>query len=285
MSIVLTMMVRDEIDIVACNIRYHLDQGVSHVIVTDNGSIDGTRDVLADLARSSPVTVLDQEPADFRQGAWVTDMARMAHVRFGATWVINTDADEFFVAPESTLAEVLDAIPAHIDVVRVARNDFVDFDRPRVQAPPLEMLYRKRESLNRLSGTPIAPKAVHRGASDVTVTQGCHSALSPSFGDAKAIASIVTCHYPIRSLGQFESKVRNAGSGYAINSDLPPSSGVQKRFWYGLLLEGGLADEYREHHHYGPDRLRVAVEEGELLQDLAVASRLGNDSSAPRGDR
>ncbi|HSQ80801.1 MAG TPA: glycosyltransferase family 2 protein [Casimicrobiaceae bacterium] len=111
MSIVLTMMVRDERDIVACNIAHHLGQGVSEVIVTDNGSVDGTRDLLADLARTMPLTIIDEPPSDWAQGRWVTRMARMAHDRFHARWVINGDADEFFTAPGSSLKAVLDGAP------------------------------------------------------------------------------------------------------------------------------------------------------------------------------
>ena len=48
------MMVRDEIDIVECNIRYHLSEGISRVIVTDNGSLDGTRDLLSDRGGRGP---------------------------------------------------------------------------------------------------------------------------------------------------------------------------------------------------------------------------------------
>ena len=71
MSIVLTMMVRDGQDIVACNLAHHLSQGVAEVIVTDNGSVDGTRDLLAGLARSMPLTVIDEPPSDWSQGRWV----------------------------------------------------------------------------------------------------------------------------------------------------------------------------------------------------------------------
>ncbi len=42
MRIVLTLLVRDEADIIGSNLAYHLSQGVDFVIATDNGSRDGT---------------------------------------------------------------------------------------------------------------------------------------------------------------------------------------------------------------------------------------------------
>lgn len=42
MRVVLTLLVRDEADIIRSNVQYHLAQGIDHVIVADNGSLDGT---------------------------------------------------------------------------------------------------------------------------------------------------------------------------------------------------------------------------------------------------
>jgi Glycosyl transferase family 2 len=273
MSTVLTMMVRDESDIVACNIIYHLSQGVSEVIVTDNGSVDGTRDLLASLARSAPVTIIDEPPSDWSQGKWVTRMARMAANRFRARWVINGDADEFFMAPDSSLRAVLDSTVAECDLLWVARHDFVAIDRPYREAPPLEMLYRKRESLNPVSKRIIAPKVIHRGAADVLISQGCHDAWAPSLRNKRPTGAIVSCHYPIRSLEQFHSKVQNAGSGYAANRELPPGVGDRMRYWYDLLQRGHLEDEYRL-HHFGPDLLRERLASGDLLEDARLATKL-----------
>jgi len=274
MPIVLTMMVRDERDIVASNIAHHLGQGVSEVIVTDNGSVDGTRDLLADLARTMPLTIIDEPPSDWSQGRWVTRMARMAHDRFHARWVINGDADEFFTAPGSSLAAVLDDAPADCDLLWVPRHDFVPIDRLHREAPPLEMLYRKRESLNPVSKRPIAPKAIHRGAADVLIGQGCHDAFSPMLRTKRPTAAISSFHYPIRSREQFRSKVRNAGSGYAINRELPPGVGDRMRYWYALLQRGQLDDEYFRFHHHDAKLLRERLASGEVLEDAYLATTL-----------
>ena len=42
---------------------------------------------------------------------WRTQMARLAATDYGADWVINTDADEFWMSGGGTLKGVLAAVP------------------------------------------------------------------------------------------------------------------------------------------------------------------------------
>ena len=46
MKLAMTLIVRNEADIIEDNLRYHRAQGVDFFIVLDNGSTDGTVEIL-----------------------------------------------------------------------------------------------------------------------------------------------------------------------------------------------------------------------------------------------
>lgn len=273
MRIVLTLLVRDEIDIIGANLEYHLAQGIDHIIVTDNGSRDGTQEILAHYESRGRVTILHEPPSDFSQHRWVTRMARLAYTKFGADWVINADADEAFVWRHGNLAAALRRVPSHVYVLTASRTDFVPFGRPERQSPLIEMIYRKAVSLN-LAGNVLPPKVLHRGVPDVVIAQGNHGVKSASLPGVPMPSVIEVFHYPARSYAQFESKVRNGGSGYARNRELASNQGFHKRRWYDQLLQGELEREFKEELFFDKHRRREALGAGVLLIDRTVADRL-----------
>jgi glycosyltransferase involved in cell wall biosynthesis len=126
-----------------------LPRALDHIIVTDNGSQDGTKEILEQYQASGQITLIHEPPADFSQHRWVTRMARHAYDRFHADWVINADADELFVWPHGSLRDALERIPAKVHRLRALRTDFVPFNRPESQSALREMIYRKTKSLGR----------------------------------------------------------------------------------------------------------------------------------------
>ena len=96
MTLVMTLLARDEIDVVDAWLAFHLNAGVDLVIATDNLSQDGTTEVLEEYARSGHVHLIREPGEDLRQDEWVTRMARLAATQYSADWVINSDADEFW---------------------------------------------------------------------------------------------------------------------------------------------------------------------------------------------
>lgn len=95
-SLAMSILVRDEVDIIEHNIRYHASMGVGHFVVTDNGSKDGTREVLEDLSRKYSLTIIDEPSHTIDQDLWVTRMAQTIKDKGGYDWIIHNDADEFW---------------------------------------------------------------------------------------------------------------------------------------------------------------------------------------------
>ena len=99
--LVMAIKVRNEAELIEANLRHHLAHGVDFFVVTDNGSDDGTREILQRWQDEDLMEVIDEPHEDFwsRAHGWVTRMARVATERHGADWVLHADADEFWVAP------------------------------------------------------------------------------------------------------------------------------------------------------------------------------------------
>jgi hypothetical protein len=268
----MTFLVRDEIDIVAATLDYHFAHGVDFVVAMDNGSVDGTREILGEYERRGLLCVLDQAPSDFSQHRWVTGMALMAYLDHRADWVMHVDADELFVPREAPdLKHVLARVAPETGVLSIGRHDFVPFDRPRLAPPQREMIYRKAISLN-MRGLPLPPKVIHRGVKECAVAQGNHAVRGPELGAPLPFADISVYHYPLRDYPQFLTKVINGGTSYAINRELPKDMGQHKRRWYEQLQQGQLEDVYRNDLHYDAGRLVRELADGRIVIDRAAAS-------------
>jgi hypothetical protein len=240
---VLTLLVRDESDIVELNVRFHLDAGVDFVVVTDNGSVDGTREILAALERELPVRVIDEPSDDYSQHRWVTRMARLAAAEHAADWVINADADEFWWPADGSLAEVFAAVPSDVGGLAVSRENFLI--RPEDGRPFWERLVvRRTDGVNEVGDT-LNPKVCHRGDPEVEVGQGNHEATGPRIGSVQSTSAIDILHFPMRTYAQFVNKIDKGGAAYARNTEFPTSIGHRWRELHADLHAGGLADRWR----------------------------------------
>ena len=266
MKLAMTLLVRDEADIVDAQIAFHLDAGIDLVVATDNRSQDGTTEILERYAREGHVHLIRESGDDLRQSEWVTRMARLAGTELGADWVLNTDADEFWLPRGGDFRQLFAAIPERFGVVRGAWRNFV----PR---PDDERFFAERMTA-RLCTPSFHPhplsthfKSAHRAAADVRVGRGNHEAFGQGLVALRGWYPIEILHFPVRSrehclrkyVTQFVALERNAEKG----------------------IPGHMADAYRAYRagkleeFYAP--LVVgddALEDGLLRRELVVDTRL-----------
>ncbi len=114
----MTLLARDEIDIVDAWLAFHLNAGADLVIATDNRSEDGTTEVLERVravGSRPPDPRARRGPSPGRVGD--AHGASRGDASTAADWVINSDADEFWWPRGASLSEVLAAVPPRYGTV------------------------------------------------------------------------------------------------------------------------------------------------------------------------
>lgn len=258
----MTLLVRDEADIIAANLDYHFAQGVDLAVVTDNRSKDGTLKILRRYEKSGRIRLLRERGKDFQARRWRTRMSRIA-AEMGADWVITNDADEFWWPQEGDLKATFDGFPAEVGSVLAPRSNFVP--TPEDGRPFLErMTLREVESKNPF-GKPLQPKVAHRASATVRIAQGNHKARGVP-GDTVETGALEVFHFPWRSYAQFEAKVVTMGRAYARNKEVKPGTGRVRRWLFELWEQGGLSDYYSE--QMAADGVREGLTEDPRLRDF-----------------
>lgn len=264
--IVMTLLVRDEADILRANIEYHRAQGVDHFIIMDNLSVDETPEIAREYVAAGIATYIAQREDDYSQSDWVTGMARMAFDDHRADWVINNDADEFWWPMHGTLAEALQRIGPEFNTLVAQRHNFVAVDG---DAAVLErMIWRQTVSLNSL-GLPLPSKMAHRGHPDIVVAQGNHSVT----GFARVVpapGAVEILHFPVRTLAQVQNKIGKGGAAYDRNTRLDRGVGLTWRRLYDEFREKGGLGDYYALNLYDEARLGRELAGGSIVRDTRL---------------
>ena len=274
----MTLVVRNEADVIEANLRAHRALGVDFFCVLDNGSTDGTAAILDRWRESGLVHVTTDPDADTDEVflEWPTRLARLAATEFGADWVINNDADEFWYPLSGDLKGAFATVRDDMHGLLAPRLEFV----PRADgAEPFweRMILRERD-------TRVLPKVAHRATDDVRVGPGSHHVMSPRLGVAQTAGKpslrglrkkprqpelivpaarfpCVIFHLPLRSFEQYRSRL-DIGLRIAATRD-----SKQLESQINAVIDGdGAEGRWRE--LIGEETQdREAMDRGELVRD------------------
>lgn len=275
MKLIMTLLVRDEEDILALNLEHHLALGVDQVLVTDNRSVDATPDILAEYHRHGVVRVLQERGDNFDQWRWVTRMARIA-VDEGADWIIHSDADEFWCPAEGMLPDALRTVPREYGIAVASRYNFPP--TAYEAAPFYERLVIRDTASRNAMGRPLPGKCCHRSSPDVRVAQGNHAVWARGLRRQPQLLPVDILHFPMRTFRQFEQRIVIGGQAYTRNQELPLNIGDTWRRLYAMHQQGTLR-AYWEMQILTPERLAEGLSSGRLCSDTRVrdAARMLDD--------
>jgi len=252
MKLVVTVLARDEADVIGDQVAFHLNAGADFVIATDNNSRDGTTEILEQYRRDGVLHLISEPAEGLRQGEWVTRMARLAATDFGADWVINTDADEFWWPRGGSLKELLAAVPKRYGIVHAFWRSFV----PR---PDDDASFAERMTARLSQHAPINDptsfyrpviKVAHRADPNVVVGRGNHGLLDSPFLPLTTWHPLEVLHFPLRSRAQwlrkielqgdaFTKHIERAGTGYHLKSYDALQAGRIDEQYESLVVDDG----------------------------------------------
>lgn len=270
MKLVMTLLVRDEEDIIRANIDYHLSMGVDFIIATDNCSIDGTKNILKEYEAQGKLFYIYESKCNHNQHEWVTKMARLASSKYGADWVINNDADEFWwPMNHKTLKEAFLSIEPIYNVIQAERKNFVSLtDMDITEVFYKQMIFKDLFSLNPIK-KPLQPKQAHISDERVVVKQGNHGV--KEIGDQYVLHDMIEIfHFPVRSYQQNENKIIQGGKAYAINTELGKEMGNAWRKLYGEYLEDGNLNRYFNRISYDKNRIDDEIKSKKIQKDTRL---------------
>lgn len=271
MKLVMTLLARNEADVVDAQLAYHLHAGVDFVIATDNASSDGTTEILERYERAGCLRLFREEADDMRQAEWVTRMARLAATEHGADWVLHADADEFWWPRGGSLKDVLATVPERYGVLRGCWRHFL----PR---PDDGFFFAERMTV-RLA-TPAHPgaketvfhahqKVAHRAHPEVEIEAGNHNAHASGLEPLRAWHPLEVMHFSFRSPAQMASKAQ--GGGWLRNPAYEPA---QHQILLDDAVREGRVEAYYDTFALDDDALARGLADGQLALDTRLRDAL-----------
>ncbi|MCJ8331217.1 MAG: glycosyltransferase family 2 protein [Lentisphaeria bacterium] len=270
-KLVMTLAVKNEIGLIRSNLEFHLSQGVDLIIVRDNGSEDGTLEILREYAKNKPVVLIEQPTQNYNQQEWLNELMDIAVIDHQAGFVFHCDADEFFYSPKfPSLREFVNSMTCCDAYRTICRNYFLT-DLGGKESFPKDLSYSslglpKRKCPKELWGH----KCLLMKTLNITpyVGMGSHSILNDHEFAIHNHPDFIVAHFYSQGKEHFFQKVRVAGESL-IKSNIT-SGHVHKR--YQRLLDGSLDDEYKKHtfsedimKKYLADNFAAAVDNEELI--------------------
>lgn len=235
MSVAALMLVKDELDIVEHVVR-HLSWNVDEILVLDNGSSDGTAELLRELARELPLIVNHDPEVGYRQSEKTTWLAQVARLH-GHAWVLPCDADEFWYQPSGMpIREFLQGVAPDVQVIAAQMFNHIPtaLDEPEEPSPFRRLRWRLR-------GPGALPKVCARTDPSLVIHMGNHGCTLN--GTMLTTGGLVIRHFSWRSEQQYVRKIINGARAYAA-TDLPETTGAHWRMFGNPPNEEAVADHF-----------------------------------------
>ncbi len=208
MKIVSVSMVRNEADIVEAFVRHHAPL-VDTMLVVDHRSLDGTAEILGQLAGEGlSLSIRAGGSAVQRQSQVLTTLMREAVRDLGADWVLPLDADEFLVSTSG--GDVREQLAGREALLLARLRTYVPCPDDPAEPNPLMRIRRRRVTEPTPWYAKVLVPAALGGDERYALHQGSHELDEVATGTerpAEVVDGLALAHFPVRTADQFATKV------------------------------------------------------------------------------
>lgn len=200
--------VKNEADIIEFFLRYHANI-FDYIIVIDNGSIDGTYEIVNELIKEGlPIEIINEAYSDFDAFRFVNQYTKMLALKYNADQIAFMDADEFLLCDDgSNPRKILDELCSNKVHYFYWKTYLYSEDREIFSFEHYsEYRDEKYETFTKI----IIPGAIVRD-NDIVIEAGnhrCHM-LNKDVDVLKEEyhLDLKFCHFPIRSSIQYKKQI------------------------------------------------------------------------------
>ena len=255
-KLIMTLLVKDEEDIVAFCIEHHLHMGVDYIFAADDGSTDNTLVILQKYEQKGLLHLVQLSKKRWNQAEVVNQLGEMAHSKFSNAIIFHCDADELWVPTTGNLKQELTEHPRitglYVPVINVLLKDLNGLE----QFPDNAIYYVvKPKEYNSSANQQIHNFFLHKYPAKVMynlknrylyVSAGNHEIISNGKKVIMAKSMNITIfHFPVRSKKQFYNKVVKAKYVFKDDKNIQVEAGWHWRVWVEELNRGNFDQLYR----------------------------------------
>ncbi len=274
-KLIMTIVCKNEENIIEQHIRFHKEMGVDGFIVLNHNSTDNTTAILDKLKDEGIVLeIINKTEPKHQHSVWVEEMIKLAKDKYGATWVINSDADEFYFSKSLDLKESIRK-SGDVNALMIYSKFLYPDDRKDFLSSPYFItrpfhefeinLLNIDETSHWLSCCNFScSKVIHKIDGFVKISDGNHD-VEMKCKKMIVPSDISYYHYHIKNYDEYENKTKRWVDALEFT---PKEMNLHLKRSLKLYNQGKLRDDYE--NKYGEKRRKALISQGVVSIDLSV---------------